>query len=451
MKKLTLLLIILSLVFAGAFVLVACDNDKNVADLSVLNSSIDSQILNEDDDSSDQSSDIEVIEDYNPRIKAVYDAYVRFANDSGEAPLLYEDWLESIKGADGKTPTIEINADGYWVINGEVSAYKAVGQDGKDGQNGQDGKDGRDGKDGINGQNGKDGKDGMNGKSAYELAVEKGYTGTIEEWLLSLVGEAGENGKDGKDGINGQDGKDGKDGAKGDQGISVVNAYVDENIHLFIVLSDGTKIDAGYIGVNITPNEKTYTVTFVDYDGTVLKIETVEEGQNATAPENPTRNGYDFIGWDKSFVNVGENITLTACYEQKIKNPTFIVDSVTTNAGEKGVAVTITLSNNPGISSIALSVSYDNTMLTLVDYIFNSSIGGQFTPYNSQASSTKLVWVNWTSNISGDWVFVTMYFDVSENANGEYSVSISYNDDDVYDVNENNISFDIIMGKITVN
>lgn len=44
---------------------------------------------------------------------------------------------------------------------------------------------------------------GLNGKSAYELAVEKGYSGTIEEWLESL------NGTDGKDGSDGEDGKDG--------------------------------------------------------------------------------------------------------------------------------------------------------------------------------------------------------------------------------------------------
>ncbi|MBP3631329.1 MAG: hypothetical protein J6J23_07635, partial [Clostridia bacterium] len=34
---------------------------------------------------------------------------------------------------------------------------------------------------------GSDGADGANGKSAYELAVENGYTGTLEEWLNSLV------------------------------------------------------------------------------------------------------------------------------------------------------------------------------------------------------------------------------------------------------------------------
>ena len=39
------------------------------------------------------------------------------------------------------------------------------------------------------------GTDGTNGESAYELAVEKGYTGTLEEWLASLKGTNGTNGK----------------------------------------------------------------------------------------------------------------------------------------------------------------------------------------------------------------------------------------------------------------
>lgn len=44
-------------------------------------------------------------------------------------------------------------------------------------------------------------------------AQEAGYSGTYEEWLLSIKGEKGEDGKDGADGKDGTDGKDGKDGA----------------------------------------------------------------------------------------------------------------------------------------------------------------------------------------------------------------------------------------------
>ena len=51
---------------------------------------------------------------------------------------------------------------------------------------------------------GPQGAPGSNGKSAYELAVEGGYEGSVEEWLLSLKG------RDGVDGVNGKDGLDGE-------------------------------------------------------------------------------------------------------------------------------------------------------------------------------------------------------------------------------------------------
>ena len=37
-----------------------------------------------------------------------------------------------------------------------------------------------------------------------------------------------------------------------------------------------------------------YTVTFKDWDGKILKTQTVTEGASATAPSNPTRDGYTF-------------------------------------------------------------------------------------------------------------------------------------------------------------
>ena len=41
---------------------------------------------------------------------------------------------------------------------------------------------------------GEKGDNGANGKSAYELAVENGFEGTLEQWLASLKGETGANG-----------------------------------------------------------------------------------------------------------------------------------------------------------------------------------------------------------------------------------------------------------------
>jgi hypothetical protein len=63
----------------------------------------------------------------------------------------------------------------------------------------------------------------------------------------------------------------------------------------------------------------TYTVTFVDYDGTVLKTQTVDWNKGATAPANPTRDGYTFAGWDVAFDKVTSDLKVTATYKQVVK------------------------------------------------------------------------------------------------------------------------------------
>jgi uncharacterized repeat protein (TIGR02543 family) len=61
-----------------------------------------------------------------------------------------------------------------------------------------------------------------------------------------------------------------------------------------------------------TPNS--YTVTFKNWDGTVLASPSVFYGSAPTPPANPTRTGYRFIGWDKPFSNVTANLTITALF-----------------------------------------------------------------------------------------------------------------------------------------
>ena len=58
-----------------------------------------------------------------------------------------------------------------------------------------------------------------------------------------------------------------------------------------------------------------YTVIFVDWDDTELKTEYVARGNDATAPADPTREGYTFIGWDRGYTNITENIIVRALYE----------------------------------------------------------------------------------------------------------------------------------------
>ena len=56
----------------------------------------------------------------------------------------------------------------------------------------------------IKGEKGDKGDAGTNGKSAYEVAVANGYTGTQTQWLASLKGADGAPGKDGSAGKDGQ-------------------------------------------------------------------------------------------------------------------------------------------------------------------------------------------------------------------------------------------------------
>ena len=83
-------------------------------------------------------------------------------------------------------------------------------------------------------------KDGSAGASAYELAISRGFEGSLDRWLDSLKGERGERGEKGDTGDvgprgpEGQDGRDGRDGQQGEPGrdafqIEVLNG-LDERL-----------------------------------------------------------------------------------------------------------------------------------------------------------------------------------------------------------------------------
>ena len=97
-------------------------------------------------------------------------------------------------------------------LKGDDGIQGPIGPQGLQGDRGQDGPQGPIG---LTGPKGADGKD---GKSAYEIAKENGYTGTKEEWLLSLKGERGPAGSEGPRGERGETGQQGMQGFQGVQG-----------------------------------------------------------------------------------------------------------------------------------------------------------------------------------------------------------------------------------------
>ena len=81
----------------------------------------------------------------------------------------------------------------------------------------------------------------------------------------------------------------------------------------------------------------TYKVEFLDWDGTVLKTETVEYGKEATAPDNPQRDGWNFTGWDLPYSDVASNLIITAQYTIKTFKVTLIAENGQIIVAETGV------------------------------------------------------------------------------------------------------------------
>lgn len=104
---------------------------------------------------------------------------------------------------------------------------------------------GRDGTDGSNGI------DGINGKSAYEIAVDHGFTGDEAAWLASLVGA------DGVDGTNGSNGVDGKSAYE----LAVLGGFVGTQSQWLASLkgADGTNGTNGTNGTSATVTLGTVT------------------------------------------------------------------------------------------------------------------------------------------------------------------------------------------------
>ncbi|MBR3988280.1 MAG: starch-binding protein [Clostridia bacterium] len=131
----------------------------------------------------------------------------------------------------------------------------------------------------------------------------------------------------------------------------------------------------------------TYTVTFKNYDGTVLATRTVEEGKAATAPSNPTRPStvstvYTFSSWDKDFSNITSDLTVTAQYTESPRQ------------------YTVTFNNYDGTKITSVSVEYGKGATAPADPTREA---------DAQYTYTFSSWDKDFSNITGDLTVTAQY------------------------------------------
>ena len=110
------------------------------------------------------------------------------------------------------------------------------------------------------------------------VSYDNGTTWAPLNAAEGIKGEQGEKGEQGDKGDKGDKGNTGATGATGATGVSIINVYVDSNYHLWVEFSNGTKKDAGYVGVTESggsgnqPGGSTPSTPSIDPPSTALRL-----------------------------------------------------------------------------------------------------------------------------------------------------------------------------------
>ncbi len=131
-------------------------------------------------------------------------------------------------------------------------------------------------------------------------------------------------------------------------------------------------------------------------------------------------------------------------------SPEFAVSSANAAPGSS-VEVTVSVKNNPGLTSMKFNVSFDS-VLQLEKVEYNTAFKGQTMQPNQMTSPVTLIWLSPFENCGQNGVFATLTFKVSSSAkNGDTAdIVLAYNPNDVYNLNEENVGFAVTNGKVTV-
>ena len=120
----------------------------------------------------------------------------------------------------------------------------------------------------------------------------------------------------------------------------------------------------------------------------------------------------------------------------------------------KTVDVPITISDNPGVIGVTLSVSYDNSALELVG-VKDAGILGNNSHKPEYTSPYTLSWANDTSvtNYTANGTIATLTFRIKDGVSaGKYDVCVSYDYDnyDIFDKDLNTVRFGVENGSVEV-
>lgn len=182
-------------------------------------------------------------------------------------------------------------------------------------------------------------------------------------------------------------------------------------------------------------------------NGNYLKL-TFKVLASATAGDAQVKVTYsvgDISNYDEEDINFqivagkvtvkGENVTT--------KSGEITVGTAVSTPGAL-VAVPVSITKNPGINTFSLGFDYDKNILELVGVSVSDELGGQFT------YSKKAVWLNSKDTAYTGEILALSFRVLDGVASGDTSVSVTYKTGDISNYNEEDIYFDIVPGKVTV-
>lgn len=220
-----------------------------------------------------------------------------------------EQGIQGEPGDDGHTPVIEIGDNGNWVIDGIDTGISSKGEQGEKGDKGDAGE---------QGPQGEPGKDGVDGTSIYTLEGEPfpnlGKNGDSYIDLLSWNFYVKENGEwvikgniKGADGSNGSDGQQGDSGQDGTDGLSAYEIYIKYH-------PEYTGSEEEWIADLESGKLRVITIDFDSNGGSKVDSVITNFGSYISV-EEPTKNGYDFVGWslNGSLIDINTYVFFADC------------------------------------------------------------------------------------------------------------------------------------------
>ena len=129
------------------------------------------------------------------------------------------------------------------------------------------------------------------------------------------------------------------------------------------------------VTINVTEDGSQYTVTFKNWDGTVLSTGSYYYGDTVTLPENPTKASnetyqYVFAGWDKPVVVCNGSTEYTAVFNEEYIN------------------YTVTFKN------------WDGTVIKAVEYHYGDQVEVPETPTREATETTVYVFAGWDKEVT---------------------------------------------------